>query len=67
MKFIVYFSVGLFSFTKPYVFISEDEQIPTLPAKGQPKNKWDDEDVDDNNVKESWEDEEEPTTVWLIV
>ncbi|XP_062152486.1 uncharacterized protein LOC133860869 [Alnus glutinosa] len=39
----------------------EDEQIPTLLPKGQPKNKWDDEDVDDNNVKESWEDEEEPT------
>lgn len=55
----------LFSFTKAYVFISEDEQIPHLLTitKEQPKNKWDDEDVDDNNVKESWEDEDEPTLV----
>ncbi|GLT73537.1 hypothetical protein SLA2020_453880 [Shorea laevis] len=43
----------------------EDEQIPHLLTitKEQPKNKWDDEDVDDNNVKESWEDEDEPTLV----
>ncbi|XP_022141435.1 eukaryotic translation initiation factor 3 subunit J-like [Momordica charantia] len=37
----------------------EDENIPPL-QKEQPKNKWDDEDVDDNDVKESWEDEDEP-------
>lgn len=36
----------------------EDEQIPPILAKEQPKNKWDDEDVDDNDVKESWEDDE---------
>ncbi|KAK6912328.1 Eukaryotic translation initiation factor 3 subunit J [Dillenia turbinata] len=42
-----------------YFFIGpEDEQIPPLPNKEQPKNKWDDEDVDDNDVKESWEDED---------
>ncbi|MCD7456007.1 hypothetical protein HAX54_030434 [Datura stramonium] len=28
--------------------------------KEQPASKWDDEDADDDNVKESWEDEEEP-------
>ncbi|XAR73596.1 hypothetical protein NMG60_11007612 [Bertholletia excelsa] len=39
----------------------EDEQIPPLPKKEQPKNNWDDEDVDDNDVKESWEDEDEPS------
>ncbi|KAK4602478.1 hypothetical protein RGQ29_011502 [Quercus rubra] len=39
----------------------EDEQIPAIPTKEQPKNKWDDEDVDDDDVKESWEDEDEPT------
>ncbi|KAK3224576.1 hypothetical protein Dsin_004438 [Dipteronia sinensis] len=40
----------------------EGEQIPTLLAKEQPKMAWDDEDVDENNVKESWEDEDEPAT-----
>ncbi|KAF3955670.1 hypothetical protein ACB098_09G080400 [Castanea mollissima] len=39
----------------------EDEQIPPIPTKEQPKNNWDDEDVDDDGVKESWEDEDEPT------
>ncbi|XP_057500953.1 uncharacterized protein LOC130784983 [Actinidia eriantha] len=38
----------------------EEEAIPPLLEKEQPKNKWDDEDVDDNDVKESWEDEDEP-------
>ncbi|KAK7844702.1 eukaryotic initiation factor 4a-3 [Quercus suber] len=34
--------------------------IPPIPTKEQPKNNWDDEDVDDDGVKESWEDEDEP-------
>ncbi|CAI9772858.1 unnamed protein product [Fraxinus pennsylvanica] len=38
----------------------EDESIPDLLKKEQPKSNWDDEDVDDNDVKESWEDEDEP-------
>ncbi|KAJ7000340.1 eukaryotic translation initiation factor 3 subunit J [Populus alba x Populus x berolinensis] len=38
----------------------EDEQVPPLVAKDQPKSKWDDEDVDEDDVKESWEDEDEP-------
>lgn len=38
----------------------EDEPIPDLMKKEQPKNKWDDEDLDDDDVKESWEDEDEP-------
>ncbi|KAL2523932.1 Translation initiation factor eIF3 subunit [Abeliophyllum distichum] len=38
----------------------EDESIPVLLKKEQPNSKWDDEDVDDNDVKESWEDEDEP-------
>ncbi|OMO53587.1 Translation initiation factor eIF3 subunit [Corchorus capsularis] len=37
-----------------------EEEIPPLLSKEQPKSKWDDEDVDDNDVKESWEDEDEP-------
>ncbi|KAM4083374.1 hypothetical protein ACB094_08G051000 [Castanea mollissima] len=40
----------------------EDEQIPPIPTKEQSKINWDDEDVDDDDVKESWEDEDEPTT-----
>ncbi|CAI9756504.1 unnamed protein product [Fraxinus pennsylvanica] len=39
----------------------EDEPIPDLLKKKQPKSEWDDEDLDDNDVKESWEDEDEPT------
>ncbi|XP_057470219.1 uncharacterized protein LOC130759131 [Actinidia eriantha] len=37
----------------------EDEPISPVLKKEQPKNKWDDEDIDDDDVKESWEDEEE--------
>lgn len=46
-----------------YSFLSEDEQIPPLLAKEQPKSKWDDEDADEDDVKESWEDEDEPAPV----
>jgi translation initiation factor 3 subunit J len=38
-------------------------QVPPLLSKEQPKNKWDDEDVDEDDVKESWEDEDEPAPV----
>ncbi|KAI3456331.1 hypothetical protein Pfo_012994 [Paulownia fortunei] len=39
----------------------EDEPIPDLLKKIEPpKNNWDEEDLDDNDVKESWEDEDEP-------
>ncbi|KAJ7975356.1 Eukaryotic translation initiation factor 3 subunit J [Quillaja saponaria] len=38
----------------------EDEQIAPLASKEQPKNKWDDEDLDENDIRESWEDEDEP-------
>lgn len=37
----------------------EDEQIPPVLKKELPKASWDDEDVDDDDVKESWEDEDE--------
>lgn len=43
--------------------VSEEEPITDLMKKEQLKSKWDDEDLDDNDVKESWEDEEEPTPV----
>ncbi|XP_055962367.1 uncharacterized protein LOC126687906 [Mercurialis annua] len=38
----------------------EDNNIPPLLSKEQLKSKWDDEGMDENDVKESWEDEEEP-------
>ncbi|XWS53562.1 hypothetical protein CRYUN_Cryun10bG0012100 [Craigia yunnanensis] len=37
-----------------------EDEIAPLPTKEQPKSKWDDEDVDDTDIKESWEDEDEP-------
>ncbi|XVF62517.1 hypothetical protein PTKIN_Ptkin09bG0014600 [Pterospermum kingtungense] len=37
-----------------------EDEIPPLLSKEQPKRKWDDEDVDDSDIKESWEDEDEP-------
>jgi len=47
------------------LFVAEDEQIAPLDLKLKDpvKSKWDDEDVDDNDVKESWEDEDEPAPV----
>lgn len=48
------------------IFLSEDEQIPPVLSTEQPKNTWDDEDVDENDVKESWEDEDEPALVGFI-
>lgn len=45
------------------VCVSEDEQIPPLPSKNEPKSNWDDEDVDESDVKDSWEDEDEPAPV----
>ncbi|XP_074309069.1 uncharacterized protein LOC141643699 [Silene latifolia] len=38
----------------------EDEPVAQLLKKAEPRSSWDDEDLDDNDVKESWEDEEEP-------
>ncbi|XP_027342873.1 eukaryotic translation initiation factor 3 subunit J-A-like isoform X2 [Abrus precatorius] len=37
-----------------------DAEIPPLLSKDSPRNKWDDEDVEEDDVKESWEDEDEP-------
>ncbi|XP_076924063.1 uncharacterized protein LOC143586391 [Bidens hawaiensis] len=37
----------------------EDEPAP-LVLKKEPKSVWDDEDVDENDIKDSWEDEDEP-------
>lgn len=47
-----------------FTTISEDDVIPPLPKKDLPKSAWDDEDVDENDVKDSWEDEDELAPVW---
>ncbi|XP_044466962.1 eukaryotic translation initiation factor 3 subunit J-like isoform X2 [Mangifera indica] len=38
----------------------EDDVIPPLPKTELSKIAWDDEDVEENDVKDSWEDDEEP-------
>ncbi|CAN8238336.1 unnamed protein product [Cochlearia groenlandica] len=37
----------------------EDEQIAPLAAKVELKSNWDDEDVDENEIKDSWEDDDD--------
>ncbi|CAH8387856.1 unnamed protein product [Eruca vesicaria subsp. sativa] len=37
----------------------EDEQLAPLPAKVVLKSNWDDEDVDENDIKDSWEDDDD--------
>ncbi|VYS50144.1 unnamed protein product [Arabidopsis thaliana] len=37
----------------------EDEKIAPLPAKVELKSNWDDEDVDENEIKDSWEDDDD--------
>ncbi|KAL0442825.1 UNVERIFIED_CONTAM: hypothetical protein Slati_2005200 [Sesamum latifolium] len=50
----------LYTFSS-YNHLLKDEPIPDLlKKKEQPKSNWDDEDLDDNDVKDSWEDEDEP-------
>ncbi|KAK9103779.1 hypothetical protein Sjap_021033 [Stephania japonica] len=38
----------------------EEEPVAPILKKELPRSKWDDEDVDEDDVKESWEDEDEP-------
>lgn len=39
---------------------SEAEDFQPLPAKFVLKSNWDDEDVDENDIKDSWEVDDEP-------
>lgn len=39
--------------------------MPQILKKDPPLSNWDDEDVDDDDVKESWEDDDEPAPVCL--
>jgi len=58
-------STVLCSLVNSRVIVAEDEQIVPLDltSKDPVKSKWDDEDVDENDVKESWEDDDEPAPV----
>lgn len=40
---------------------------PLVQKKEQVKSLWDDEDVDENDVKDSWEDDEEPAPVLFLL
>ncbi|KAK3218522.1 hypothetical protein Dsin_012492 [Dipteronia sinensis] len=62
---ILYFIQRLQFISTPrkHAFVSEDEQIPPIDLKEPAKIRWDDEDVDEDDVKESWEDEDEPAPV----
>lgn len=50
----------LFLDSNNLVGVSEDVPVPDfLNKKVVPKGNWDDEDLDDNDVKDSWEDEDD--------
>jgi len=42
-----------------------EDFVPVAPvlAKDAPKNQWDDEDVEEEEVKQSWEEEDKPKPV----
>ena len=44
-------------------YVSEDEPAPLVLKKEPVKSLWADEDLDEDDIKESWEDEDEPTPV----
>ena len=47
-------------------FVSESEDflpLPPMVGKELPKGQWDDEDAPEDDVKESWEDDEKPQPV----
>lgn len=48
--------------------VSEAEDFQPTPAKVELKSNWDDEDVDENDIKDSWEeeDDDEPTPVYFF-
>lgn len=47
--------------------LSEDENVLDLIKKEQPhKNNWDDEDLEDDDVKDSWEDDDKSDVVYNV-
>ncbi|RWW72901.1 hypothetical protein BHE74_00019247 [Ensete ventricosum] len=56
----------MFLYISLHFLLSEEEDFePAAPSliTNKPKSQWDDEDVEDEDVKESWEDEEVPVQV----
>jgi translation initiation factor 3 subunit J len=41
--------------------------VPAVLAKEAPKNQWDDEDAEEEEVKHSWEEEDKPKPVPAVV
>lgn len=52
-----------YTFLFMFTTVAEDDVIPSIPKKELPKNAWDEEDVEESDVKDSWEDEDEPAPV----
>ncbi|CAN8272756.1 unnamed protein product [Cochlearia groenlandica] len=44
----------------------EAEDFTPLPAKVELKSNWDDEDVDENDIKDSWEEDDEPAPAPVV-
>lgn len=64
-KMIVFCLLLYWSFHLDSDFL-EAEDFEPLPAKVELKSNWDDEDVDENDIKDSWEEEDEPAPVWFL-
>lgn len=64
MFLLLYFGLLLIWEILLYLFSEEEQFTPLDVKKDQPISKWDDEDVDENDVKDSWEDFDEPAPVW---
>ncbi|RZR98450.1 hypothetical protein BHM03_00027804 [Ensete ventricosum] len=60
----------MFLYISLHFLLSEEEDFEPAPPSlitNKPKSQWDDEDVEDEDVKESWEDEEVPVQVNRLV
>ncbi|CAH2079606.1 unnamed protein product [Thlaspi arvense] len=44
----------------------EADDFQPLPAKVELKSNWDDEDVDENDIKDSWEEDDEPAPAPVV-
>lgn len=45
--------------------VSEAEDFQPLPAKVVLKSNWDGEDVDEKDIKDSWDEDDEPVHVYF--
>lgn len=49
--------------THTFIVITEDQPVESILKKTPLQKSWDDEDLDDNGIKDSWEDDDEPEHV----